>query len=102
MHISSFFTQDSLTNKSIVKENTNMSKPFMTVENQKGETVELELVDRIEIEDKEYIIVSQIGSEDAIAYRVNEYNGETKYKSIGDGAEFHKVLDAYNEKHKNE
>lgn len=78
-----------------------MEKPFMSVENEKGERVELELVDTINLADKKYVIVSQIGTDDAFAYRVNEYKGDTKYKSIGDGAEFHRVLEAYNEKHKN-
>lgn len=77
-----------------------MEKPFMSVENEKGEIVELELVDTIDLESKKYIIVSEIGKDNAFAYRVNEYKGDTKYKSIGDGAEFHRVLDAYNEKHK--
>lgn len=77
-----------------------MSKPFMSVENGKGETVELELVDTISLENNKYVIVSEVGSDNAFAYRVAEKGGQTQYKSIGDGSEFNKVLEAYNEKHK--
>lgn len=76
-----------------------MNKPFMTVENAKGKTVELELVDTVFVEDLKYIIVSEIGSDDAYAYRVDEDHGAPKYSSIGNGSEFKRVLKKYNEKH---
>lgn len=76
-----------------------MNKPFMIVENGKGEKVELELVDRINIENNNYVILSQIGTEEAFAYKVVNNNGQNEYSSIGAGAEFKKVLEKYNEKH---
>lgn len=79
-----------------------MNKPFMTVQNGKGETVELELVDTITITPNKYVIVSEVNSDNAFAYKVNTKSGEVKYQSIGEGAEFKRVLQAYNEKHKND
>lgn len=76
-----------------------MSTAFMTVENAKGKTVKLELVDTIVIDNLKYIIVSEIGSNDAFAYRVDEDHGVPKYSSIGNGREFKQVLKKYNEKH---
>jgi hypothetical protein len=76
-----------------------MSKPFMIVENGKGEKVELELVDRINIENDNYVILSQIGTDEAFAYKVINKNGQNQYASIGAGAEFKRVLEKYNEKH---
>ncbi|SHH50822.1 Protein of unknown function [Clostridium collagenovorans DSM 3089] len=79
-----------------------MSEAFMVVENGKGEQVELELVDRLNIDSKEYVILSQMNSDDAFAYRIDEKNGKRKYSSIGAGAEFKKVFDAYVQKHEND
>ncbi|CAM3051261.1 DUF1292 domain-containing protein [Hathewaya histolytica] len=76
-----------------------MSKPFMTVENAQGKTVELELVDTIQVDSFKYIIVSEMDSDNAFAYRVDEDHGKPKYSSIGNGSEFRKVLEKYNEKH---
>ena len=72
------------------------SNTFMTVENEKGKTIELELIDKLEVDNKEYVILSQKGSENAFTYRVEMVNGKRDYKSIGDGEEFAKVLKAYN------
>ncbi|MEG2353091.1 MAG: DUF1292 domain-containing protein [Clostridium sp.] len=72
-----------------------MSEPFIIVENANGEEVELELVEKFNIEEKEYVILSQLNKDDAFAYRVDEKNGVKKYASIGAGSEFKKVFDAY-------
>ena len=76
------------------------NKPFMTVLNAKGERVELELVDTINLQNNKYVIVSQINSDDALAYRVVEKNGKKEYVSIGSGSEFHSVLEEYNKRNK--
>ncbi|MFU0824163.1 DUF1292 domain-containing protein [Clostridium sp.] len=71
----------------------------ITVTNEFGKKVELELVDRISIGKDTYVIVSQPGSDTANAYReVSRENGMIEYASIGSGAEFQRVLKAYNEK----
>lgn len=76
------------------------NKPFMTVMNGKGEQVQLELVDTVSVNNNKYVIVSQIGEDDAVAYRTVEKGGKTDYISIGNGMEFQKVLEEYNRKNK--
>ncbi|KYH28425.1 MULTISPECIES: DUF1292 domain-containing protein [Clostridium] len=71
----------------------------ITVTNEFGKKVELELVDRISIGKDTYVIVAQPGADTANAYReVSRKNGMIEYASIGSGAEFQRVLKAYNEK----
>ena len=77
-------------------------KPFMTVVNNRGERVPLELIDTIHIEEKQYVIVSEVGSDAAVAYRVEQKHGEKEYASIGDGPEFKMVLEEYNKIHAND
>ncbi|ABK61407.1 MULTISPECIES: DUF1292 domain-containing protein [Clostridium] len=69
------------------------------VKNEYGKDMELELIDVITIKNDKYVIVSMPGSDTANAYRaVNRKNGEVEYASIGSGAEFKRVLEAYNAK----
>lgn len=71
----------------------------ITVENEYGKKVELELIDRVIIGNDKYVIVSAPGSESATAYReVSRGNEKIEYASIGAGAEFQRVLEAYNAK----
>lgn len=71
----------------------------ITVENEYGKKVELEFIDRIVIGSDKYVIVSEPGREEANAYReISRGNGEIQYASIGAGAEFQRVLEAYNAK----
>ncbi|KOA19657.1 hypothetical protein CLHOM_17460 [Clostridium homopropionicum DSM 5847] len=71
----------------------------ITVENEYGKKVELELIDRLVIGNDKYVIVSPPGTEEANAYReVSRGNGQIEYASIGSGAEFQRVLQEYNSK----
>lgn len=71
----------------------------ITVKNEFGKTVQLELIDRIKLGNDEYVIVAMPGEEKANAYReVSRGNGEIEYASIGAGPEFKRVLEAYNSK----
>ncbi|MCM1988508.1 DUF1292 domain-containing protein [Oceanirhabdus seepicola] len=73
-----------------------MKDVFMIVENDLGKKVELELVDKMTLNGKKYVILSALNSDNAFAYRVIEKNGRKDYKSIGSGEEFAQVLKAYN------
>lgn len=71
----------------------------ISVTNEYGKKIELELIDRIVIGKDSYVIVSEPGAENANAYReVSRGNGMIEYASIGSGAEFERVLKVYNEK----
>lgn len=69
----------------------------ITVINQNGEKVHLELIDAIKMDGNEYVIVGPKGSDEAYAYKSIVRNGETEYLSIGQGEEFKKVLQKYNQ-----
>jgi uncharacterized protein YrzB (UPF0473 family) len=68
----------------------------ITVKDEYGKDVKLEIVDVVKVDSKEYVIVSPLGSEEAYAYRTIEKNGEREYISIGEGEEFRKVLEKFN------
>lgn len=70
---------------------------IITVLNQNGEKVDLELIDAIKMDGNEYVIVGPKGSDEAYAYKSVVKNGETEYLSIGQGEEFRKVLERYNQ-----
>jgi hypothetical protein len=69
----------------------------ITVVNEFGKKVTLELIDNVKVDGKEYVIVGPKDSDEAYAYKSVVKNGETEYLSVGVGAEFKKVLDEYNE-----
>jgi len=69
----------------------------ITVLNEFGKKVDLELIDAIKMDGNEYVIVGPKDSEEAYAYRSVVTNGETEYSALGLGAEFKKVFDKYNE-----
>ena len=68
----------------------------ITVKDQYGKDVKLEIIDVVEVDNNKYAIVSPVGSNEAYAYRTIEKNGEIEYVSIGAGEEFKKVLEKYN------
>lgn len=71
----------------------------ITVKNELGKKIELELIERIKLGNDDYVIVSMPGAENANAYReISRGKGEIEYASIGQGAEFKRVLEAYNSK----
>ena len=69
----------------------------ITVLNENGEKVDLELIDAIKMDGNEYVIVGPKGSDEAYAYKSVVRNGETEYMSIGQGEEFKRVLEKYNQ-----
>jgi len=68
----------------------------ITVLNEYGKKVDLELIDAIKMDGNEYVIVGPKDSEEAFAYKSVVKNGQTEYLSIGPGEEFKKVFDKYN------
>ena len=72
---------------------------MITVTNEFGKEVELEVIDALKIGEDKYVIVSEKGSESANAYKEIGRDTQIEYASIGAGAEFKKVLEAYNSKH---
>lgn len=69
----------------------------ITVLNEFGKKVDLELIDAIKVDGNQYVIVGPKDSDEAYAYKSVVKNGETEYFSIGKGEEFKKVLDVYNQ-----
>ena len=69
----------------------------ITVLNEFGKKVDLELIDAIKVDGKQYVIVGPKDSDEAYAYKSVVNNGETEYTALGQGAEFKKVLDKFNE-----
>jgi uncharacterized protein YrzB (UPF0473 family) len=69
---------------------------IITVKDEYGKDVKLEILETIEVDNNKYVIVSPIGSEEAYAYRTIEKAGEIEYISIGYGEEFEKVLEKFN------
>lgn len=70
---------------------------IITVLNENGEKVDLELIDAIKMDGNEYVIVGPKDSDEAYAYKSVLINGETEYLSIGQGQEFKKVLKKFSE-----
>ena len=73
------------------------SNEIITVLNENGERVDLELIDIIKIDEKEYVIVGPKESDEAYAYKSVVKNGEREYLSIKPGEEFNRVLEKFNE-----
>lgn len=70
---------------------------FITVYNEQGNPVQMELIDVLKVDNSEYVIAGPKNSNEAYAYKlINRSNGEVEYKSIGTGKEFDKVLSKYN------
>jgi hypothetical protein len=69
----------------------------ITVVNEFGKNVVLELIDAVKVDGKEYVIVGPKDSDEAYAYKSVVKNGETEYFSVGVGPEFKRVLDVYNQ-----
>jgi hypothetical protein len=69
----------------------------ITVVNEFGKNVVLDLIDAVKVDGNEYVIVGPKGSDEAYAYKSVVKNGETEYFSVGVGREFKKVLDEYNQ-----
>lgn len=72
------------------------SNQIITVKDEYGKDVKLEILENLEIDGNKYVIVAPIGSEEAYAYRTIEKAGEIEYISIGYGEEFERVLEKFN------
>ncbi|AGK98525.1 DUF1292 domain-containing protein [Clostridium pasteurianum] len=70
---------------------------LITVVNESGKKVDLELIDIVKMDGNEYVIVGPEDSNEAYAYKTVIKNGETEYLSVGQGEEFKKVLQKYNQ-----
>lgn len=70
---------------------------FITVYNDAGKKVELELIDVVKLGSDEYVIAGPKDSNEAYAYKaVKRSASEVEYMSIGAGAEFNRVLAKFN------
>ncbi|MCB2289573.1 DUF1292 domain-containing protein [Clostridium sp. CS001] len=69
----------------------------ITVLNEFGKKIDLELIDSLKVDGDQYVIVGPKDSNEAYAYKSVVKNGETEYFSIGKGEEFKRVLDKYNQ-----
>jgi len=70
---------------------------IITVLNENGEKVNLEMIDDIKMDGNEYVIAGPMESDEAYAFKLVVNNGETEYLCIGQGEEFNRVLQKYNE-----
>ncbi|MCB2293752.1 DUF1292 domain-containing protein [Clostridium algoriphilum] len=70
---------------------------IITVLNENGQKVDLELIEAIKLDGNQYVIVGPKDSDEAYAYKSVVVNGETEYLSIGQGEEFKKVLKKFSE-----
>jgi len=68
-----------------------------TVLDQNGVKVDLEFIDALKLDGNEYVIAGPKESDEACAYKSIVKNGEIEYKCIGQGEEFKRVLQKYNE-----
>lgn len=69
----------------------------LILKDEEGKEVKFEVIMKIDIEDKEYVIVTLADEEaDAIAFRIDkDENGEETYVTIDDDDEFEMVCEAY-------
>lgn len=74
-----------------------MAVETFTIKDSHGNDVVMELIDKLKVDDKEYIIAGPKNSNEAYAYRVTRIGDEIQYTSIGKGQEFDKVLRVYNQ-----
>jgi hypothetical protein len=70
---------------------------IITVYNDMGKEVELELIDIVSLGSNEYVIAGPKDSNEAYAYKAIRKSGtEIEYMSIGAGSEFNRVLEKFN------
>jgi len=70
---------------------------YITVTMDNGKQEKLEVLEKIDIADKHYVIVAPEDSDLAYAYRVTVKGKFEEYQSVSAGKEFDKVLEKYNE-----
>lgn len=72
-------------------------KNIMKFMDEDGNEVELEVVERINIEKKEYLLLAPLDedSDDVFAFRIDKVNDKEEYNLVEDDEEFNRVKDAY-------
>ncbi|MCT4595994.1 MAG: DUF1292 domain-containing protein [Anaeromicrobium sp.] len=71
-------------------------KNIITFMGEDGKAVELQLVERLKIEEDEYVLFAPIGEEDdAYVYKVSMVDGKETYEGVEDDDEFERVLEEY-------
>lgn len=76
----------------------NMSEEnIITVLNEDGEKIELQLIDTIEMDENLYALIAPVGDEeDAYVYKiVYDAEGKKHYEVVEDDSEFDRVLEKY-------
>jgi hypothetical protein len=62
-----------------------------------GKKEKLEVLEKLDISGKRYVIVAPEDSDKAYAYRVTLNGNYEEYETVGEGKEFDMVLQKYNE-----
>lgn len=74
----------------------NENKNVITFKGEDGNTVALELVERLKIEEDEYVLLAHLEEDDdAYVYKVTTVDGVENYESVQDDDEFERVLEEY-------
>lgn len=72
-------------------------REIMAFKDESGEKVEFEVLAKLTVENKDYMILAPLdgNEEDAFAFRVDEENGGPVYNFVEDEKEFEKVQNQY-------
>lgn len=72
-------------------------KNIMKFMDEDGNKVELEVVERINLEEKEYLLLAPLDetSDDVFAFRIDKNGDKEEYNLVEDDEEFNKVKEAY-------
>lgn len=72
-------------------------KKIVTLADEEGQSMDLEVVEIIEMDEGKYALLAPIGEEeDAYVYKVVEVEGKEEYIVVEDDDEFERVLEEYN------
>ncbi|WP_139905206.1 DUF1292 domain-containing protein [Clostridium thermarum] len=74
-------------------------REIMAFKDESGNKIECEVVARLQVDQKNYMILSPVegGDEDAFAFRVDEEDGNVVYNFVEDEEEFERVQKKYKE-----
>lgn len=81
-----------------VKMEENEEKQIMSFKDEDGNKVDFEVIAKIYIEKKEYLLLAPVDepdSEDVFAFRVDVKDGKTEYNLVEDDHEFQEVKKEY-------
>lgn len=74
-----------------------MSKEIIAFSDEDGNKVELEVVEKINIDQEKYVLLAREEEEgDAYVYKIVEEDGVEQYVAVNDDDEFERVLEEYN------